>query len=186
MKQLHLLRIFWASLALTACTVLCRPPLSPREQPLLTYPARKARPAIPLAHPRLVISAGTGYFTVTPPTVPWLLVTPMAGTADTTASDNVLTFSVSPGWTTLGAGLSTTTVNLVSTGNTGTSITVTLEVQSATPTLVVKGGVNTLNPVALSRRSGGAHSLTSRVIELGIAAPLHRHRRQRHHARGRQ
>ena len=67
----------------------------------------------------------------------------MAGTADVTPVDNVLTFSVSPGWTTLGAGLNTTTVTIVSVGNTGTSVTVTLQIQSAAPTLLVKGGINT-------------------------------------------
>ena len=95
----------------------------------------------------LAISSGTGYFTVTAPSVPWVLVTPMTGTADTTAGDTVLTFSVSPAWTTLGSGLYTTTVTIASLGVTSATVTVQLQVNDATPTLTIKGSINSLNPV---------------------------------------
>src|SRR5262245_13291209 len=76
----------------------------------------------------LAISAGTGFYTVTPPSVPWIQVTPMSGTATTTASANVLTFAVSPAWTTLGSGLFTTTVTIASLGNTSATVTVQLQI----------------------------------------------------------
>lgn len=116
------------------------------------------------------ISAGTGYFTVTPPSVPWLQITPMAGTADTTPADNVLTFAASPGWTTLGAGLASTTVTVVSLGNTSVTVTVTLEVQSAPSTLTVKGGVNVLNPIAYT--AGAAPPTMSVTVLSSTGLPL--------------
>jgi len=72
----------------------------------------------------------------------------MSGIADMTPTDNVLTFSVSPGWTTLGVGLGTTTVAITSLGSTSVTVTINLEVEAAAPTLIVQGGVNTLNPIA--------------------------------------
>lgn len=112
----------------------------------------------------------SGYYTVTPPTVPWLLVTPMSGIADQGTTDNVLTFSVSAGWTTLGPGFSSTTVPIVATGFTGTSVTVTLEIVSATPTLVVKGGPNTLNPIAFL--TGGIAPTMSLTVLSSSGLPL--------------
>lgn len=116
------------------------------------------------------ISTGTGYFTVTPPSVPWLQVTPMAGTADTTPADNVLTFAVSPGWTTLGAGLASTSVTIVSLGATSAVVTVTLEVQSAASTLTVKGGTNVLNPIAYT--AGAAPPTMSLTVLSSTGLPL--------------
>lgn len=95
------------------------------------------------------ISAGTGiYFAVTAPTVPWLTVTPTSGTTlDATSTDTVITFSPSPGWTTLPVGLSKTTVSITSPSVTSAVVTVYIEVQAAAPTLSVQGGINVLNPV---------------------------------------
>jgi hypothetical protein len=95
----------------------------------------------------LAISTGTGYYTVTSPSVPWLLLTPVSGIATTTASANVLTFSASPAWTTLGSGYYTTTATIASLGVTSATVTVHLQVNDATPTLGVQGSVNILNPV---------------------------------------
>ncbi|MGB6947480.1 MAG: hypothetical protein WBE37_34085, partial [Bryobacteraceae bacterium] len=78
--------------------------------------------------------------------MPWLLVSPLSGTATTTSSN--LTFQVTSGWTSLNSGLNTTTVHLISGTGGNTNFIVNLEVQAATPTLQVKGGVNVLNPVA--------------------------------------
>jgi uncharacterized protein (TIGR03437 family) len=71
----------------------------------------------------------------------------MSGTATTTASANVLTFSPSPAWTTLGSGLYTTTITIASLGVTSATVTVKLQVNDAAPSLTVRGGVNVLNPV---------------------------------------
>ena len=94
----------------------------------------------------------------------------MSGTADTTPSDNVLTFTVSPGWTTLSAGLASTTVSIVSLGNTSTSVTVTLEIQNAASNLTVKGGVNVLNPVAYT--AGAAAPSLSLTVLSSTGLPL--------------
>ncbi|MCX6596638.1 MAG: hypothetical protein NTV70_09760, partial [Acidobacteria bacterium] len=95
----------------------------------------------------LAISAGTAYYAVTAPTVPWVQVTPMTGLATTTASNNVMTFSASPAWTTLGSGLYSTTVTIASTGHTSVTVTVRLQVNDAATTLQVRGGLGVLNPV---------------------------------------
>jgi len=116
------------------------------------------------------IGLGTGFFTVTPPTVPWLQVTPMSGTADTTPADNPMTFAVSPGWTTLGAGLASTTVTIVSAGNTSATVTVNLEVQSPASTLTIKGGVNVLNPIAYT--AGAAAPSMSLTVLSSTGLPL--------------
>jgi uncharacterized protein (TIGR03437 family) len=148
MNQFRLLRILSALFAMTLCTSYLQAASLTAGTTAINLSCTKGQTCASSNTSTLAISAGTGYFTVTPPTVPWLLVTPMAGTATTTASANILTFSVSPGWTTLGSGLNTTTVAITSAGNTSTSVTVTLQVQDATPTLIVKGGVNVLNPLA--------------------------------------
>ncbi|MCX6593794.1 MAG: hypothetical protein NTZ56_19950 [Acidobacteria bacterium] len=95
----------------------------------------------------LAISAGTGYYAVTSPSVPWVQVTPLNGLATTTAGDNTLTFAASPAWTTLGSGLYTTTVTIASPGHTSATVTVKLQVNDAATTLQVRGGIGVLNPV---------------------------------------
>jgi uncharacterized protein (TIGR03437 family) len=93
----------------------------------------------------LSTDTGTAAYIITAPSVPWLTVSPLAGTATTSSSN--LTFSVSGGWTSLNAGLNSTSVFLVSGTGGNTTFTVNLEVQGATPTLIVQGGTNVLNPV---------------------------------------
>jgi uncharacterized protein (TIGR03437 family) len=89
-------------------------------------------------------------YTIATPSVPWLNVTPTTGTlliGSSTATTQTLTFSVSAGWTSLNAGLNTTTVHLTSGVGGNSTFTVNLQVQAAAPTLVVQGGTNVLNPV---------------------------------------
>jgi uncharacterized protein (TIGR03437 family) len=114
----------------------------------------------------LAISAGTGYFNVTAPSVPWVSVTPMTGLATTTAADNTLTVAASAAWTTLGSGLYTTTITVASQGVTSVSITVKLQVNDATPSLFVKNGNNVLNPI---NYVSGAASPTMSVTLLSSA-----------------
>ncbi|HTC90751.1 MAG TPA: hypothetical protein VK686_20750 [Bryobacteraceae bacterium] len=168
--NLRLLRIFSVPFALTVCTSYMQAAALTAGTPTIALTCTVGQTCVSSNTSTLSIASGTGYFTVTAPTVPWLLVTPMAGTADTTPSDNVLTFSVSPGWTTLGAGLNTTTVSIVSLGNTSTSVTVTLQIQSATPTLLVKGGINTLNPIAFL--SGSAAPVLTLTVLSSSGLPL--------------
>ena len=94
----------------------------------------------------LTTDSSTAAYTIQAPTVPWLLVSPLSGTA-TTVSSNV-TFQVTGGWTSLNSGLNSTTIHLISGTGGNTNFTVNLEVQAAAPSLLIKGGVNVLNPVA--------------------------------------
>jgi uncharacterized protein (TIGR03437 family) len=93
----------------------------------------------------LITDTGTAAWTVQAPAVPWLIVSPLSGTATTSSSN--LTFQVSSGWTSLNAGLNSTTVHLLSGVGGNSNFTVNLEVQAATSTLIVQGGTNALNPV---------------------------------------
>lgn len=148
MTHLRLLRIFSVPFALAVCSTYLQAASLVASATTINLTCTIGSTCSSSSTSDISISAGTGYFTVTPPSVPWLQITPMAGTADTTPADNILTFAASPGWTTLGAGLASTTVTIVSLGNTSVTVTVTLEVQSAASTLTVKGGVNVLNPIA--------------------------------------
>jgi uncharacterized protein (TIGR03437 family) len=105
----------------------------------------------------LISNSGTPAFKVAAPSVPWLLVSPLSGTASTSTQN--ITFQVAGGWTSLNSGLNTTTILLTcGTCTANVTFTVNLEVQAATPTLQVRGGPNVLNPV--SYQSGGSSALT--------------------------
>jgi uncharacterized protein (TIGR03437 family) len=103
-------------------------------------------------------------YTIAAPTVPWLTVTPATGTlaiGSVTATTQTLTFSVNGGWTSLNAGLNTTTIHLTSGVGGNSTFTVNIQIQAAAPTLVVQGGSNVLNPVAyLTGASAPTLSLT--------------------------
>jgi uncharacterized protein (TIGR03437 family) len=170
MNRLHLLRISSVLFALTACNHSLQAATLTAATSPISLTCTQGQTCSSSGTSDLSISAGTGYYTVTPPSVPWLVITPMAGTADVTPADNVLTFSVSAGWTTLGPGFYSTSVAIASLGNTGTSVTVTLEIQSAAPTLVVKGGPNTLNPIAFL--AGAAAPTMSLTVLSSSGLPL--------------
>jgi uncharacterized protein (TIGR03437 family) len=170
MTHLRLLRIFSVSVALTMGTNYLHAAALTASATTINLTCTMGATCSSSGTSDISIASGTGYFTVTPPSVPWLEVTPMAGTATTTATDNVLTFTVSPGWTTLGAGLASTTVSIVSPGNTGTSVTVTLEIQSAASTLTIKGGINVLNPIAYT--AGAAAPSMSLTVLSSTGLPL--------------
>jgi uncharacterized protein (TIGR03437 family) len=105
----------------------------------------------------LVSNSGTPAFKIATPSVPWLLVSPLTGTASTSSQD--ITFQVAGGWTSLNSGLNTTSILLTcGTCTANVTYTVNLEVQAAVSSLLVKGGPNVLNPV--SYLSGGAAPLT--------------------------
>jgi hypothetical protein len=117
-------------------------------------------------------NSGTPAFKIAAPSVPWLLVSPLSGTASSTPQN--ITFQVAGGWTSLNSGLNTTTVALTcGTCTANLSFTVNLEVQAATPTLQVRGGPNVLNPV--SYQSGGSSALTlslTLVSSSGLPLPF--------------
>jgi len=79
----------------------------------------------------------------------------LTGVVDnTTPADGNITFTVTSAWTTLTAGFNSTSFTITSPLNGSLAITINLEVQSASATLLVKGGPNTLNSVAFL--TGGA------------------------------
>ena len=91
-------------------------------------------------------NTGTDSYSIAAPNVPWLTVSPLSGTVVNPATPN-LTFTVNPlGWTTLPAGLNSTTITIVSATGGNTVITVNLQIQQAQGGLTVKGGLNVLNP----------------------------------------
>src|SRR5271154_5019852 len=99
----------------------------------------------------LTNTGAAAFFSIAAPSVPWLNVTPSTGTlaiGSVTPTTQVLTFAVSAGWTSLNAGLNTTTIHLTSGVGGNSTLTVNIEIQAAAPTLVVQGGTNALNPVA--------------------------------------
>jgi uncharacterized protein (TIGR03437 family) len=100
-------------------------------------------------------------FTVVAPSVPWLTVT--VPVSPVTSTGNLI-FAVNSAWTTLNSGLNSTSVILHSadaTNGTGITFTVNLLVQAAAPSLTIKGGLNTLNPVSyLTGTSAPTLSLT--------------------------
>jgi uncharacterized protein (TIGR03437 family) len=103
----------------------------------------------------LSVDSSTAGYSFSAPTVPWLKVSNGTSvTTGTVAANPTITFSVTSAWTTLNAGLNSTTITITNApvGGTATTggpfvITVYLQVQAAAPTLQVKGGLNVLNPV---------------------------------------
>lgn len=153
MNQLRLLRIFSVLFALTvgssylhAVTLTAATTTITLQCTIGQSCSANSGPIIFSATSALSTDTGAAAYTITAPSVPWLLVSPLSGTATTTSSN--LTFQVTSGWTSLNSGLNTTTVHLISGTGGNTNFIVNLEVQAATPTLQVKGGVNVLNPVA--------------------------------------
>src|SRR5580700_4675742 len=148
MNKLRFLWILPVLLALTICSGSLRATTSlTAGTPAINLSCTKGSVCTSSGTSTLAISTGSAYFTVTAPSVSWVLVTPMTGTVTTTASATVLTFSPSAAWTTLGSGLYSTTVTVASLGVTSATVAVTLQVNDATPTLSVKGSLNVLNPV---------------------------------------
>jgi uncharacterized protein (TIGR03437 family) len=170
LKKLHSLQIFSGLFALTVCSSSLQATTLTAATPTINLTCTQGQTCVSSGTTTLVISAGTGYYTIAAPSVPWLTVTPTAGTADTTPSDNVITFSVSPGWTTLNPGFSSTTDTITSLGSGTAVITINLEIQSATPTLIVKGGPNTLNPIAYL--AGAAAPTMSLTVLSSSGLPL--------------
>lgn len=120
----------------------------------------------------LSTDAGTAAYTITAPAVPWLTVTPMSGSVVNPATPNV-TFQVNSAWTTLNAGLNKTTVHLLSaaaSNGTGIDFTVNLMVQTVAPTLLIKNGLNTLNPV--SYLTGAAAPVLSLTLLSSSGLPV--------------
>jgi len=159
MIYLRLLRFFSVLFALTVCTsylraqntltpstttisLLCTmgSPCTSNVTGVSTYSATST----------LTNTGAAALYTITAPSVPWLNVTPSTATlaiGSVSATTQVLTFSVSAGWTSLNAGLNSTIVHLVSGVGGNSTFTVNIQIQAATPTLVVQGGTSALNPV---------------------------------------
>lgn len=172
MYRLRLLRIFPVLFALTVGSSYLRAVTITAATPTINLTCTQGSVCASSGTTDVSVGTGSGlFYTVTAPTVAWLSATPMSGsTLDTTAADTVITFSPSPGWTTLPVGLSTTTVQIKSTGATSATVTVTIEVQSATPTLSVQGGINVLNPVAYT--AGAAAPTLSLTVVSSNGLPL--------------
>jgi uncharacterized protein (TIGR03437 family) len=173
MKLFRLLRIFSLLFALTVCTSYLRAqntlnPASLTVNLLCTI----GSPCISnvggvstySATDVLTNTGAAAFYTIAAPSVPWLNITPTTGTlaiGSVTATTQTLTFSVSAGWTSLNAGLNTTTVHLTSGVGGSSTFTVNIQIQAAAPTLVVQGGSNVLNPVPyLTGASAPTLSLT--------------------------
>jgi uncharacterized protein (TIGR03437 family) len=172
MYHLRLLRILPVLFALTVGSSYLRAVTITAATPIINLTCTQGSVCASSGTTNVSVGSGSGlFFTVTTPTVPWLSVTPASGsTLDTVATDTVITFSPSPGWTTLPVGLSTTTVQIKSTGTTSATVTVTIEVESATPTLSVQGGINVLNPVAYT--AGAAAPTLSLTVVSSNGLPL--------------
>ncbi len=154
MNQLRLLRISSVLFALTVCTgYLHATALTPSATTinlLCTMSqacASVSTPSVAFNTQTITLSnTGTDSYTIAVPNVPWLTVSPLSATVINPATPN-LTFTVnSLGWTTLPAGLNSTTVTIVSATGGNTVITVDLQIQQAQGGLTVKGGLNVLNP----------------------------------------
>jgi uncharacterized protein (TIGR03437 family) len=157
MKDLRFSRIFSVLFALMVCTCYVHAQTTLTASPTTINLSCTMSQACTANSGSIVYSASSTLtatssgspsapFTVAAPTVPWLTLT-IPASPDTGSA--TLTFTVTPAWTSLNAGLNTTTVQLSSadaTNGTGITFTVNLLVQAATPTLTVKGGLNTLNP----------------------------------------
>jgi len=174
-------RIFPALLGLTVCTSYLRAnTLTPSTNTINLVctvgspcTSNVANVSTYSATSTLTNTGAAALFTIAAPTVPWLAVTPTSATlADgtTTATTQVITFSVTAGWTSLNSGLNTTTVHLTS-GVGGNSVfTVNIQIQAAAPTLVVQGGTNALNPVPYL--TGGTAPTLSLTLYSSSGLPL--------------
>jgi len=155
MNHLRLLRIFSVLFALTVCIgYVHAATLSAGTSPI-NLTCTQGQTCTASVTTTLSLSAGSGTYTVSAPTVSWVMVTALTGIVDnTTPADGNITFTVTSAWTTLTAGFNSTTFTITSPLNGSLAITINLEVQSANATLLVKGGPNTLNSVAFL--TGGA------------------------------
>jgi uncharacterized protein (TIGR03437 family) len=181
MKCIRLLRIFSVLFALTVATSYLRAqtltPASLTVNLLCTIgslcTSNVTNVSVYSATDVLTNTGAAALYTLATPSVPWLNITPTTGTlaiGSSVATTQTLTFTVSGGWTSLNAGLNTTTVHLTSGVGGSSTFTINLQIQAAIPTLVVQGGTNALNPVAyLTGASSPSLSLT---LTSSSGAPL--------------
>ncbi len=182
MKYLRLPRILSVLFALTVCTSYLRAqgtlnPASLTVNLLCTIgslcTSNVANVSTYSATDVLTNTGAAAFYTIAAPSVPWLNITPTTGTlaiGSVTPTTQTLTFTVSAGWTSLNAGLNTTTVHLTSGVGGNSTFTVNLQVQAATPTLVVQGGTNALNPVPYL--TGATAPTLSLTLTSSSGAPL--------------
>jgi uncharacterized protein (TIGR03437 family) len=154
--NLRLLRIFSVPFALTVCTSFLHalPANITASTQTINLLCTVGQPCATTSSPSVAFytqtvtlteGATSDAYTIAAPTVPWLTVSPLSATVSTTQA---LAFTVTPvGWTTLPQGLNTTTITLNSTTTASIAFTVNLQIQAAASTLIVKGGLNVLNPV---------------------------------------
>lgn len=154
MNYLRLLRIFSVLFALTVCTSYLHATALTPSTTTINLLCTMGQPCASVSSPSVAFNqqvitlsnTGTDSYTIAAPSVPWLTVNPLSATVVNPATPN-LTFTVNAlGWTTLPAGLNSTTVQIVSATGGNTTITVYLQIQAAAGTLTVKGGLNVLNP----------------------------------------
>lgn len=154
MNHLRLLRIFSVLFALTVCTSYLHATALTPSTTTINLLCTMGQPCASVSSPSVAFNqqvitlsnTGTDSYTIAAPSVPWLTVNPLSNTVINPATPN-LTFTVNAlGWTTLPAGLNSTTVQIVSATGGNTTITVYLQIQAAAGTLTVKGGLNVLNP----------------------------------------
>jgi uncharacterized protein (TIGR03437 family) len=123
----------------------------------------------------LTNTGAAALFTIGAPSVPWLSVSPTTATVPdgtTTPTTQVLTFTVTAGWTSLNTGLNTTTVHLTSGVGGASTFTVNIQVQAAVPTLTVQGGTNALNPVPYLTGSAAPTISLTLVSSSGLPLPF--------------
>ena len=181
--NLRLLRIFSVPFALTVCTSLLHalPANITASTQTINLLCTVGQPCATVGNPSVAFNTQTvvltqgatsDAYTIAAPTVPWLTVAPLAATVTSTQN---LVFTVTPvGWTTLPQGLNTTTITLNSTTTAAIAFTVNLQIQAPASTLIVKGGLNVLNPVnyvAASPITALAMSFTV-VSTNGLAVPF--------------
>ena len=106
----------------------------------------------------------------------------MAGTANVTPADNVLTFSVSAGWTSLGPGFYTTTRSHSIYRQHRHQCHGDARNTKRHSNFAGEGRAEYAESDCLSRRRGCAHHVAYRAFEFGAAPALYSFRRQRHDA----
>jgi len=172
MNDFRLLRIFSVLFALTVCTSYLGATALDVGTPTINLTCTVGQTCTAQGTSTIAYHASNvaTYYAINAANLPsWLWVTPMSGIIpDYGSSPNyiTLTFQVSPAWANLAAGFRTYTVGISS-----ANVVVNLEVQNATPTLVVKGATSQLN--ALTMNTGAAPPTMQVQIQSsnGLALP---------------
>jgi uncharacterized protein (TIGR03437 family) len=165
------MRIFSGLFALTVCTgYLHAATLSAVTTPI-NLTCIQGQVCTATATTGLSLSSGSGTYSVSNPTVPWVTVTAQTDIVDATSpADGNITFTVTSAWTSLTAGFNSTSFTITSPLNGTLVIPVNLEVQNAAPSLLIEGGTNTLNSIPFL--TGGAAPTPSLTVLSSNGTPV--------------